>query len=157
MPKTKIPLTPEGRLELAKRYLKTAKEELRKAGIDRVVGRYIDLKHISSACGIAYLVALEALKALFISKGLISSEELNQRLKKVEGYYKGLKEIKGLGKDRDILLGLFDDVYTILHISGYYRELQSKKSIDDGFEKVEKIIKIVEKHINGKPTPAKKL
>jgi len=102
MPKTKIPLTPEGRLELAKRYLKNAKEELRKAGIDRVVGRYIDLKHISSACGIAYLVALEALKALFISKGLISSEELNQRLKKVEGYYKGLKEIKGLGKDRDI-------------------------------------------------------
>jgi hypothetical protein len=58
-----------------------------------------------------------------------------------------LKSIKGLGKDRDLLLSLFDDVYNILHLGGYYRELQDKKAIDSGFEKVEKIIKIVESYI----------
>jgi hypothetical protein len=42
---------------------------------------------------------------------------------------------------------LYNEVYKILHLGGYYRELQSKKAIDDGFEKVEKIIKIVEKYI----------
>ena len=97
MPKTKAPLTPEERLRLAKRYLENAKGELKRAGVDKRVGRYIDLKHISSACGIAYLSALEALKSLFVSKGLVSSEE----------YYKGLREIKGLGKDRDVLCGYY--------------------------------------------------
>jgi len=54
-----------------------------------------------------------------------------------------------IGKDKDLLIKLFDDVYTILYISAYYRELRDKKAIDSGFEKVEKIIRIVEKHING--------
>ena len=58
--------------------------------------------------------------------------------------------LKGLplGRDRDRLLKLLRDVYNILHLGGYYRRLQSKKAIDDGFEKVEKIIRIVEKHIS---------
>jgi hypothetical protein len=52
-----------------------------------------------------------------------------------------------IGKDRDVLMNLFDSAYGILHIGGYYRELKDKKAIDSGFEKVEKIVEIVEKHI----------
>ena len=53
-----------------------------------------------------------------------------------------------LGKDRDVLIRLFDNVYSLLHLGGYYRRLQSKEAIDDGFEKVERIIRIVEKYIS---------
>ena len=135
------------RLGLAKRYLENAKEDLKKAGIDKKANRYIDLKYISRASGTAYLGALEALKALFISKNLVSNEELKNKFKKIEEFYKGLKNIEGLGKDRDLLLALFDDVYNILHLGGYYRELQDKKAIDSGFEKVKKIIKIVQSYV----------
>jgi len=61
-------------------------------------------------------------------------------------YYLG--KLNHLGKDRDNLIRLFDEVYKILHLGGYYRELQDKKAIDSGFEKVEKIIKIVESYVN---------
>ncbi|CUU08991.1 hypothetical protein JGI1_02230 [Candidatus Thermokryptus mobilis] len=44
-------------------------------------------------------------------------------------------------------MNLFDSAYGILHIGGYYRELKDKKAIDSGFEKVERIIEVVEKHI----------
>ncbi|MFZ8845575.1 MAG: DUF5618 family protein [Candidatus Hydrothermia bacterium] len=122
------------RLNLAKRYLENAKEDLKKDGIDKKANCYIDLKYISKASGIAYLGALEALKALFIFKNLVSDEEV--------------KNIEGLGKDRDLLLALFDDVYNILHLGGYYRELQDKKAIDSGFEKAQKIIKIVKSYVD---------
>jgi len=55
------------RLNLAKRYLENAKELLKKAGIDKKVGIYTDLKYVSKSSGTAYLSALEALKALFIN------------------------------------------------------------------------------------------
>ena len=135
------------RLNLAKRYLENAKEDLKKSGIDKRANRYIDLKYISKESGTAYLGALEALKALFISKNLVSDEEVKDKFKKVEEFYKGLKSTKGLGKDRDLLLSLFDDVYNILHLGGYYRELKNKKAIDSGFEKVGKIIKIIESYL----------
>ena len=135
------------RLNLAKQYLENAKENLKKAGFDKRANRYIDLKYTSKASGTAYLGALEALKALFIFKNLVSDEEVKDKFKKVEEFYKGLKSIKGLGKDRDLLLSLFDDVYNILHLGGYYRELQNKKAIDSGFEKVGKIIKIIESYL----------
>ena len=148
MPKVKVPETPKERLELAKRYLENAKETLKKAGIKKKTGRYEDIKYVSSASGIAYLSALEALKALFVQEKLV--EDL-RKVKNVKRVYSLISDLTRIGKDRDTLLELFDDVYTILHVSAYYRELQSKKAIDDGFEKVEKIIRIVEKHINGQP------
>ncbi len=148
MPKAKSPETPKERLELAKRYLENAKETLKKAGIKKKTGRYEDIKYVSSASGIAYLSALEALKALFVQEKLV--EDL-RKVKNVKRVYSLISDLTRIGKDRDTLLELFDDVYTILHVSAYYRELQSKKAIDDGFEKVEKIIRIVEKHINGQP------
>ncbi len=143
----KTPTTPQERLELARGYLQNARETLKKAGVDRRRGAYIDLKYISEASGTAYLAALEALKAIFLWEGLISPEDINRKLKKVDMYDSYLKRLTRIGKDKDLLRGLFKDVYDILHISGYYRELQNKKAIDAGFEQVEKIIRIVEKHI----------
>ena len=135
------------RLNLAKRYLENAKEDLKKAKVDRKVGIYIDIKYISKASGTAYLSALEALKALFINYKILDEKEMKEKLNKVEMYDYYLKKVSQIGKDRDVLLKLLDEVYKILHLGGYYRELQSKKAIDDGFEKVEKIIKIVESYV----------
>ena len=135
-------------MQLAKRYLQNARETLKKAGVDRRVGEYVDLKYVSEASGTAYLAALEALKALFLWEGLVDEREVKSKLKRVEMYDSLLKRVMRIGKDRDVLIRLFDNVYSLLHIGGYYRRLQSKKAIDDGFEKVERIIRIVEKHIS---------
>ncbi len=135
-------------MELAKRYLQNAREEIKLAGIDRRTGIYADIKYISGAAGKAYLATLEALKALFLWEGLLSAKDLNRRLKKVDMYDSYLGRVMRIGKDRDVLKVLFNEVYKLLHLGAYYRELQSKKAIDDGFEKVEKIIRIVEKHIS---------
>jgi len=135
------------RLNLAKRYLENAKEDLKKAKVDRKVGIYIDIKYISKASGTAYLSALEALKALFINYKILDEKEMKEKLNKVEMYDYYLKKVSQIGKDRDVLLKLFDEVYKILHLGGYYRELQDKKAIDDGFEKAQKIIKIVESYV----------
>ncbi len=137
-------------MELAKRYLQNTKEILKKAGVDRRRGAYIDLKYVSEASGTAYLAALETLKALFLSERLLEAKDLKRKLKKAEMYDYYLKRVSRIGKDRDLLLGLFDDVYDLLHLGGYYRELRSKKAIDDGFEKVERMIKIVERHLSQK-------
>ncbi len=135
-------------MQLAKRYLQNARETLKKAGVDRRVGEYVDLKYVSEASGTAYLAALEALKALFLWEGLVDEREVKSKLKRVEMYDSLLKRVMRIGKDRDVLIRLFDNVYSLLHIGGYYRELQDKKAIDSGFEKVEKMIRIVEKHIS---------
>ena len=147
MAKVKTPETPGERLELAKRYLENAKDTLTKAGVDRRRGAYIDLKYISEASGTAYLAALEALKSLFLWEGIVGAGDMRKKLRKVEAYTNLIRKLIRIGKDRDLLLGLFYDVYDLLHIGGYYRELQDKKAIDSGFEKVAKIIRIVEKHI----------
>ncbi len=86
MLKVKVPETPKERLELAKRYLKNAKEILKNAGVDRRRGAYIDLKHVSEASGTAYLAALEILKSLFLWEGSLSAGDLSRKLKKVDMY-----------------------------------------------------------------------
>ncbi len=134
-------------MELAKRYLQNAKEFLKKAGYDRRVGSYVDVKYVSIASGAAYLAALESIKALLMAKKGWSSEEVEKKAKDIASYRRLLKELP-LGKDRDVLLGLLRDAYQILHLGGYYRELRNKKAIDAGFESVAKIIKIVERHVS---------
>ncbi|NPB03055.1 MAG: hypothetical protein GXO39_01385 [Thermotogae bacterium] len=147
IPKTKTLETPQERLELAKRYLQNAKEILKKAGYDRRTGIYVDVKYVSEASGTAYLAALEALKALFLWERLVDGRSLNLKLKKVDMYDRLLKGVSRIGKDKDVLRVLFNEVYHILHLGGYYRELRNKKAIDAGFESVAKIIKIVERHV----------
>ena len=148
MPAVKTLEAPQERLELARRYLQNAREELKKAGLIKETNTYRDYKYVSSASGLAFRGVLEALKALFLDRGVFrNSSEMNRKLKRHDMYFRTLKGLNGLGKDRDILMYLLEDVYDILHIGGYYRELRSKKAIDDGFEKAERIIRIVEKHI----------
>ena len=53
-----------GKLELSKRYLENAKEDLKKAKIDK------------ERKAMAYLSALEALKALFINFGILDEKEV---------------------------------------------------------------------------------
>ncbi len=112
----KTPTTPQERLELAKRYLQNARETLKKAGVDRRRGAYIDLKYISEASGTAYLAALEALKALFLWEGLITPENANSKLRKVEAYTSLLKKVMRIGKDKDLIKGLFKDVVAIQNL-----------------------------------------
>lgn len=66
---------------------------------------------------------------------------------KIENYFVYISELSRIGKDRDLLKKLLKDIYEILHVNEYYRSLQDKKAIDSGFEKVEKIIKIVDDRI----------
>ena len=148
MAKVKTVETPQERLELAKRYLRNAREVLKNSKIDWEAGVYEDIKFVSEACGTAYLSALEALKALFMEKKGWDIERVRRETREAGSYRKILKTLP-IGKDKDTLIKIFNSIYDILHLGGYYRELQDKKSIDSGFEKVEKMIKIVEKYVNG--------
>jgi len=134
------------KINLSKNYLKDAKTLLNKAGIDQEASRYIDGKIVSEASKKEYLSALEALKALFIAKEKIDSSFLKKKIKNISIYNKILTELD-IGEDKDFLLNLLKSVYDILYLGNYYRVLQDKKSIDSGFEKVEKIIKIVENYV----------
>ena len=87
------------RLNLAKRYLENAKEDLKKSRIDRKVGIYIDLKYVSKSSGTDYSSALEALKALFINEGLLDEKEIKGNLKKVDMYDNFINELSRLGKE----------------------------------------------------------
>jgi hypothetical protein len=136
-------------VKLAKKYLQNGKDTLVKAGIEIETNRYKNIKYVSMASGAGYSGALEALKALFLVKNLIDESDIKSKLKDYSIYTSKIKGLTMIGKDRDIILHLFIDVYDLLHIGGYYRELQAKKSIDEGFEKAEKIINIVEKYVNG--------
>ncbi|MBI5971411.1 MAG: DUF5618 family protein [Deltaproteobacteria bacterium] len=97
------------------RYLENAKEILSKSPIED--NRYTDVKHVKSACGIAYLGVLEAINEVLLKKGLTKKE----LPKKVEEYGKALQ--KYVSAHNGKLLREFDDIYDELHIAGYYRGL----------------------------------
>ena len=118
--------------------------------MNKEVNSYIDIKHVSIASGTAYLAVLEAMKALIMVRKFWDITEVEKNAKEISSYRKILKTLP-LGKDKDVILDLLLDVYNILHLGGYYRKLRDEKSIDSGFEKVERIIEIVEKHINEQP------
>jgi hypothetical protein len=134
------------RLNLAKNYLGKAREILKKAGVDRRREAYVDTKYVSVASGTAYLSALEAIKALLILHLNLDEDFIRRKVKDISVYKRYIGELK-IGKDRDYVQGLLKDAYDILHLGGYYRELQNKKAIDAGFEAVEKIIKFVESYL----------
>ncbi len=93
MPKVKAPETPKERLELAKRYLKNAREILKKAGVDKEAGIYEDIKFVSEASGTAYILALEVLKALFMYKKGWDIDEVRRKTKDVGSYRRILKTL----------------------------------------------------------------
>jgi len=134
------------RFNLAKKYLGNAREILKKAWVDRRREAYVDIKYVSVASGTAYLSALEAIKALLILHLNLDEDFIRRKVKDISVYKRYIGELK-IGKDRDYVQGLLKDAYDILHLGGYYRELQNKEAIDAGFEAVEKIIKFVESYL----------
>src|SRR5208337_759308 len=98
--------------ETPERYLANAKETLAKAGIED--NRYVDIKYVKSACGIAYLGVLKAIDGYLLSHGMTSKDLPH----KVEEYQKALRKH---GVHNGKMLGQFNDLYHELHIAGYYR------------------------------------
>lgn len=97
------------------RYLQNAKELLNKSPIED--NYYTDVKYVKSACGVAYIGVLEAIKEYLIARG-VSRRELPQ---KVEEFEKALK--KHASAHNGKLAKEFDFLYDELHIAGYYRGL----------------------------------
>jgi Domain of unknown function (DUF5618) len=98
--------------EAPERYLANAKETLAKAGIEG--DRYLDMKYVKSACGIAYLGVLTAIDEYLLKHG-VDKDKLPE---KVEEYQKALtKHSVHNGK----MLGQFNALYHELHIAGYYK------------------------------------
>jgi hypothetical protein len=98
--------------ETPERYLANAKDTLSKAGIED--NRYLDIKYVKSACGIAYLGVLKAIDEYLLRQGLHPKD----LPKKVEEYQKALKKHSvHNGK----MLGQFNALYDELHVAGYYR------------------------------------
>ena len=87
--------------DLSIRYFENARELLEKAGKDKI--SYLDIKYVSSASGITYLSALEALKELFILEGVISKDDIGRKLTKIENYFVYISKLSRIGKDRDLL------------------------------------------------------
>jgi len=120
------------------RYLENAQEVLSKSTIED--NRYIDVKYVKSACGIAYLGVLKAVDEYLLKKGLTKKE----LPKKVEEYIKALKKYAGVHNGK--LIRQFHDIYDELHIAGYYRgDLHSvgavKSAINTAKDFIEKISK----------------
>ena len=99
----------------AQRYLRNAKEILKKAPIED--NRYANVKYVQEACGTAYLAVLKAIDEYLLNKGL-SRKELP---KSVDAYREALQ--KHLAIHDGKLIREFERLYDQLHIAGYYRGL----------------------------------
>jgi len=112
------------------RYMGNAKENLQKAG--KEYNCYKDDKYVKSACGIAYSGVLKALDCYFILKEIPTQKKGKRKSK--EYYTMNLTIL-----DKKIL-GDFNAVYEVLHLSGYYDGLTNVKIINAGFEVAYEII-----------------
>lgn len=97
----------------ATRYLQNAKEILSKSPIED--DRYVDIKYVKSACGVAYLGVLRAIDAFLLQRGLTKKE----LPKKADEYMKALQKHASIHDGK--LIRQFDDLYDELHIAAYYR------------------------------------
>jgi len=99
----------------AQRYLRNAKEILKKAPIED--NRYANVKYVQEACGTAYLAVLKAIDEYLLNKGLIKKE----LPKSTDAYREALKKYLRVHDGK--LIREFEDLYDQLHIAGYYRGL----------------------------------
>lgn len=97
------------------RYLNNAKEILNKSPIED--NRYTDVKYVKTACGTAYLAVLKAIDDYLLSKG-VNEKGLP---KSVEAYRNAIQKYIAIRNGK--LLREFNDIYSELHIAGYYRGL----------------------------------
>ena len=113
----------------AMRYMENAKETLQKARKDN--NRYHDVKYVRTACGTAYSGVLLALDAYLQLKDV----ELPKKNRRSISFY--TSHVAQL--DRKLLDDL-NDVYDILHLSGYYDGMRNARVIKVGFDNAYQII-----------------
>ena len=118
----------------AMRYLENAKEILGKSQIED--DRYLDIKYVKSACGVAYLGVLRAIDVFLLKRGLTKKE----LPKKVDEYMKALQKHASIHDGK--IIRQFDDLYDELHIAGYYRgNLHSVAIVKAALKSAESFIK----------------
>ena len=115
----------------AMRYMDNAKENLQKAGKED--GYYNDKKYVRTACGTAYNGVLIALDTYLALKGIYA----NKRRKSIEFYE------EQIGKMDRKLLKEVNNMYQILHLSGYYDGTQDVFIVKRGFDIAYQIINTI--------------
>jgi len=118
----------------AMRYIANAKDYLQKAGMDSN-GYYQDKKYIRTACGTAYNGVLEALCTYIELK---HPDALKSDEPQTIDFYR-----KHLAKDNKSILKTLNSVYSILHISGYYKGEEDSNTIKIGFKRAKEIIDLI--------------
>ena len=112
------------------RYMNNANDTLQKARKDG--NHYIDKKYVKTACGTAYNGVLLALDAWLALKGI--PEPPKKQRKSIKFYMSNIAQI-----DKKLAAGM-EDVYDILHLSGYYDGITNVKVIAEGFDTAYEII-----------------
>jgi hypothetical protein len=115
----------------ATRYIDNGRDILKKAGKEN--NFYQDIKYVKTGCGIAYSGVLLALDHYLENKGVIAPK--SPKKKSIEWYRENISRI-----DRK-LLNTLNNVYSILHIEGYYEGINGVKVIQAGFDYAEDIVK----------------
>jgi hypothetical protein len=117
----------------AMRYMNNATETLQKAR--KLDDYFIDKKYVRSACGIAYLGALEALNCFFGLRGIPPLDK--KKNQSIEYYISTAAKLDGK------LVSELGTVYNVLHLAGYYRGECSVTIINGGFDKAYAIIALI--------------
>jgi len=129
----------------ALRYMENAKECLQRTTIE--YNRYSDPKYVKMACGTAYSGVLVALDCFLTLNGM--HKPTGKERKSIE-YYQ-----KNLGKLDRKMLGVLNDTYQILHLSGYYDGIQNVEVVKVGFKNANALIKKIRPNESGDTTDGK--
>jgi len=114
----------------AMRYMENAKDTLKKSRKED--NYYEDKKYVRTACGTAYNAVLIALDVILELKGVEIPK--GEKRKSIKFYIMHVGEL-----DRKLLKDV-NDVYDILHLSGYYDGIQNVRVIAEGFDVANRII-----------------
>jgi len=114
----------------AMRYIDNGRDNLKKAG--KADNYYKDIKYVKTGCGVAYNGVLFALDFYLDHKGVKPLK--HPKKKSIEWYRENISRL-----DKKLLSAL-NNVYTVLHIDGYYEGINSVKIVQAGFEVAEEII-----------------
>jgi hypothetical protein len=113
----------------AMRYMDNAKEALQKA--KKEGKHYKDAKYVRTACGVAYSGVLLALDTYLILKEVALPKKKRRSIE----FYTG-----NIGKIDKKLLQCLNDVYDILHLSGYYDGILNAPVINEGLVNAYEIV-----------------
>jgi hypothetical protein len=114
----------------AMRYMENAKDTLKKSRKED--NHYENKKYVRTACGTAYNGVLIALDAFLELKGVEMPK--GKKRKSIKFYIMHISEL-----DRKLLKDV-NDVYEILHLSGYYDGIQNARVMAIGFDVAHRII-----------------